>query len=646
MNEAQAVAHVEKLKVFLSYARPDKAVAGKLARALETAGAAVWWDDHIDGGQTFAREIETALHDADAVIVCWSKTSAQSDWVRDEAMRGVEKGCLVPLSLDGTSPPLGFRQYHVLDFSTWNGRVDSEIFARLQRAVTALAGHRDIPEAKTRTLPSRRQLMIAAGTVAGVAAVGGAGWSALRQRTPAGNHDSIAILPFENMSGDPSQDYFSLGLAEEVRLTLARNPRLKVMGQVSTDDARKAGASISGVGQKLGVAYLLSGSVRRAGDIVRIGAEIADGTTGYTRWSQSFDRKLTDIFAVQSEIASTVLDALTKSLGASTDIAGGPGVQTIGTTNSQAYDAYLRGRALYNRDDGEASDREALAQFETAIRSDGKFAAARAGRARTLMNIANAYAKPDAIAGLFRAAEKDARAAVDLSPDLPDAQSTLGSVLLYGQLDAKAARPPIEKAMALGGNESGVLTRYALLSCYTQRFDDAEKAIDRAISVDPLNPLVHRTAGVVALYSRNFRDTAARIGRGLALEPHLGAAHFVTALAYIGLGQYAQARDELKMEADETSRLTGLAVVEHRLGDGGAAQSAFADLVAKYGDSALYQQAEVLAQWGRVDEAMVRLGRAYDARDSGLLALACDGLLDPVRSQRDYPALASRLGLV
>ncbi|MBW8735084.1 MAG: hypothetical protein JF571_12420, partial [Asticcacaulis sp.] len=251
-----------------------------------------------------------------------------------------------------------------------------------------------------------------------------------------------------------------------------------------------------------------------------------------------------------------------------------------------------------------------------------------------------------AIAGLFRAAEKDARAAVDLAPDLADAQSTLGSVLLYGQLDARAARPPIEKAMAQGGSESGVLTRYALLSCYTQRFDDAEKAINRAISVDPLNPLVHRTAGVVAVYSRNFGETAVRVARGLALEPQLGAAHFVTALASIGLGQYARALDELKMEPDETSRLTGLAIVERKRGHEDAAQAAFGQLVARYGDGALYQQAQVLAQWGQADRAMTLLTRAHAARDSGLLSLACDFLLDPVRSAQAYAGLTAQLGLV
>ncbi len=204
---------------------------------------------------------------------------------------------------------------------------------------------------------------------------------------------------------------------------------------------------------KLGVAYLLDGSVRRSGDLVRVAADLIDGETGFSHWTRTFDRSMNDIFAVQSEIANAVASALAAQVTATGGSPAGADQELAasgGTTNVAAYDAYLRGRALYDLSSDEASERAALAQFDAAIAADPSYAAAHAARSRSLTAIANQYGEVNELGGLYDAAIASARRAIELAPDFADAHSTLASVLFQGRLDARAAREPFERSRALG----------------------------------------------------------------------------------------------------------------------------------------------------------------------------------------------------
>ena len=640
--------------VFLSYARADQKQAAKLAEALEAAGHKVWWDAMIEGGAVFAKSIEAALTSCDAVIVGWSRTSVDSDWVLDEAAKGRDLRKLVPVSFDGTAPPLGFGQYHSIDLSRWRGNPDGAEIAGLIRAI-ALATSKDIPAlprpAKVTSPPTfvtRRALLV---STAGIAVAGITGVIAWRRGLiggsvkPSGN--SVAVLPFENLSGDPDQAYFSDGLSEEVRATLARNVLLLVMGETSSGKFRDHQDDAKSIAEQLGVAYLLDGSVRRAGDVVRVSADLIDGATGFSRWSQTFDRSLRDIFAVQSEIADAVASALAEQVSAADDPVGVTGQELSssgGTNNVAAYDDYLRGRALYDLSTDEASERGALARFDAAIEADPNYAAAHAARSRSLTAIANQYGEAGQLEELYAAAIVSARRAIELAPNFADAHSTLGLGLFQGRLDARAAREPFETSRRLGSGEANVLARYSLYSARIGRRNEAAEAMRRALVLDRLNPLIHRAAGAIEYAARNYAASIPPAQHALSMNPKMSRAHAAIGDALLMLGRPNEARAEYALEPAQDLSLTGLAIVEWKLGNAQAARAAMAKLVADLGDRVFYQQGQILAQWGEKTSALEKLERARQLGDSGLIYARNDPMLDPLRSEPRFAQLLASIG--
>lgn len=634
---------------FLSYARADQTHATRLAKALQEAGLDVWWDALIEGGAAFAKSIEAALESCNAVVVIWSSTSVASDWVLDEAAKGRDLRKLVPVSLDGTLPPLGFRQYHSIDLSGWQGDPAAAEIAALLRGIAAAGktGHR-AQAAATAQLPanaiSRRGVLVAA---VGTVLAGAAGLVAWQQglfgtrRTTAGN--SVAVLPFVNLSGDEKQAYFSDGLSEELRATLARSAKLQVMAQASSATFRDRKNDAVTIAEKLGVAYLLDGSVRRSGDIVRIAADLIDGQTGFSRWSQTFDRAMDDIFAVQSEIANTVANALVAQVTPD----GEPDAALAasgGTSSVAAYDAYLRGRALYGLGADEATERLALAQFDAAIAADPDYATAHAMRARSLTTIANQFGEVGQLAALYDAAVASAERAIAIAPDLAEAHSTLGFTLFQGRLDARAAREPFERSRQLGAGEATVMARYAQYSARTGRKREAAEAMQRALLLDPLNPLIHRAAGSIEYAARNYADSIPPLRKALEMNPRMSRANAAIGDALLMLERLDDARTAYAAEPIEDFRLAGEAIVEHRLGNIEAARAAMAKLVADHGDRVLYQQSQILAQWGDRDAAIARLQRALAIGDSGLIYARNDPLLDPLRGDPRFSKLLNSLG--
>jgi TolB-like protein/tetratricopeptide (TPR) repeat protein len=641
--------------VFLSYARADKAQAIRLAKAMEAAGLNVWWDTLIEGGAEFAKTIEAAILSCDAVVVAWSTTSVASDWVLDEAAKGRELRKLVPVSLDGVEPPMGFRRYHSIDLSGWDGSADSAEIDGIVRGVAGIAT-KEAPEPTATLLRpraqaprvSRRRLLFAAGGAAVAGAVGLVAWRRgfhLRFFSASGN--TVAVLPFKNLSGDPGQDYFADGLAEEVRATLARNMRLLVMAQASSAQFRDSKEGAETIAEKLGVAYLLSGSVRRAGEVVRVAADLIDGRSGFSRWSQTFERNITDIFAVQSEIATTVAGALVARVDSGDspgDADAGGSVVPGGTSNVAAFDAYLRGRALYALSVDQASDQAALAQFDAAIAADPRYAAAYAGRARALTAIANYYGEVERRGQLYDAAISSAERAIAIAPGLADAHSTLGLTLFQGRLDARAARVPFERSVQTGSGEATVLARYAQYCARTGRKEQAASAIKRALRLDPLNPLIYRAAGTIEYAARRYADSIAPQRQALARNPKMSLAHAAIGDALVMQGRLDQARTEYRAEPVADLSLSGLAIVEHKLGNAPAARAAMERLVSEVGDRGLYQQGQVQAQWGAKETAIGTLERARSLGDSGLIYARNDPMLDPLRDDPRFQRLLQGIG--
>lgn len=624
--------------IFLSYAHADRAKAQRLATALEQSGYTVWWDALIEGGSRFAHSIDEALRKADAVVVLWSKHSIASDWVRDEAAQGRDRHRLVPLSLDGSMPPLGFRQIQVIRLSGWRGHAGVPQIEAIRRAIATALGEDPGPHLRAGEGVSRRRaLALGGGTIA---LIGGGGLIAWQTGLIGGvraDARSIAVLPFKNLSGDPAQAYISDGLTEEIRSALSRNAGLQVLATTSSNTVRDDEGDARSIAAKLDVVYLLDGSVQRAGDRVRVAINLTNGRTGFSEWSDRVDRQLGDIFAFQTEIARNVSNAL--SVRMATD-APAPG----GTRSAEAFEAYLRGKSLYNSAKGEDSDRQARANFELAIAADPNFALAHAALSRVLASIAASSAQASELKPLYAQAVTEAQKAVDLAPTLPQAQLALGYARFAGFLDVRGAQPAYDKAYQYGRGDADIVLLYAFYAIRAHRFAEARDAIERALVLDPLNPRVHRGAGVIAFNSRDYDRAIVEYRKALELNPGITNANAYLGMALMEKGQIAAGRAAATAEKSAMFKQTALAIIEHRAGNAAAAQKAFDALVADQGDAALYQQAEVMAQWGRADAAIALLSKARGVGDSGLTAIATDPLLDPLAKDPRFLALVRDMG--
>lgn len=645
MNDSSASLGEESAaptSVFFSYSREDRARALPIIRLIEESGFPTWWDGLLEGGERYSRATEEALNRARAVVVLWSKSSVGSHWVHDEATRGRDRGLLVPIALDGSEPPLGFGQFQVIDLARARLRPDDPQVQKMLRAIAALH-NQPLPVAAqgARGLKIDRRTAIGTGIAALAVAGGLAAWkSGLLGSGPAGN--SIAVLPFANLSGDPAQQYFSDGLAAEIRAQLSRNTLLEIAGQTSSNLFRDGGADDRAIASKLGVAFLLSGTVQKIGDQLKVTTALIDGRDGKNAWSNVFERRLADVFAVQSAIAVAVAGELSATIGQQLD--GKRGKQIGGTENLAAFDAYLRGRDLFESHVDETSGRAALAKFEQAIALDPDYAAARASRSRSLAVIANQYVATAERKALYGEAVAEARRATELAPDFAYGFIALGYALFYGRLQAKEARAPYEQAARLGGGDVDVLSRYAVYCARTGRFDAADTAIARAAALDPLNASMFKSAGNIKYAARAWPEAIDFARKALDINPKRSTLHGDIGNALLMMGDLAGAEAAFAQETSKLLALPGKAIVAHRRGQAAAADAAFAALVGELGDSGLYQQAQVLAQRGASDEAFAALDKARAEADAGLVYLLNDPLLDPIRPDPRFNNLLREFG--
>ena len=298
-------------RVFLSYARTDAGCANRLAALLTQAGHQVWWDRELQGGSRFASEIDKALSDAEAVVVLWSAASVESAWVQDEAAEGRDSGRLVPVVIDDVRPPLGFRQYQSIQLVDLAGEKEPERLEELIRALAKMDG-------------------------------GGANQPVARGANPSeqAKGKSVCVLPFVNMSGDQEQEYFSDGITEDIITDLSKVSALFVIARNTAFTFKGRVIDVKELAGALGVSHVLEGSVRKAGDRVRITAQLIDTETGGHLWAERYDRDLTDIFAIQDEISKAIVAALRVKLLPAEKKA----IETRGTSSVEAYNLYLMAR--------------------------------------------------------------------------------------------------------------------------------------------------------------------------------------------------------------------------------------------------------------------------------------------------------------
>ena len=629
--------------VFVSYARADEKQAKVIINSIDRAGFEVWWDALIPSGERFSAKIAEALEHAGAIVVLWSRHSVGSNWVQDEASWGRDHHRLVPISIDGSHPPLGFRQLQCVDLSKGGARASNP---EMQRALSAIGDLLDRPVVIAREAPSGglrldRRAALAGGGAVGIAVLGFGVWRYTRSGSADAN--SIAVLPFENLSGDVSKAYLSDGLSAELRSTLSRNPLLRVVGQASSNKFRDHTEDSRGIARKLDVESLLDGNVLVAGNMIRIAVELIDGSSGFSRWSEKFERPLGNILQLQEDVANAVDAALSARLSGS---ALESQARSGGTKDPAAFDAYLRGKDLFDSQKDEASDRGSLAAFGDALQLDPHYAAARAARSRALAVIANEYAQAADRRPLYQQAVDEARKAVAAAPQFADAYAALGYALFYGKLDIISADAPYENARRFGSGSADVLGLYAIYRARRRQFGPARAAIARAAILDPVNPTVFKNQGRISFAAGDYASAIDSARRALDLNPDIGAAHGDIGNALLLQNKVKEAGAEFAKEKVELLAIPGRAFVALRDGNAAEAKRAYDDLVRSQGDNGLYQQAQILAQWDKVDEALGLLEKCVEEADSGLVYLLSDPFLAPLQDQPRFKLLLRRLHFV
>lgn len=479
-----------------------------------------------------------------------------------------------------------------------------------------------------------RRLMLAGGGAAVIAA-GAGGWMWWSGAGPA--KGSIAVMPFANLSGDPGQSYFSDGLAEELRSALGRLPMLKVIARISSERLRDG--DVVDVANRLGVANVLTGSVRRSSDMIRVLAQLIDGKDGAQLWSETYDRKPGDAVALQTALAENVAQELSVTLTAHEKQALGEG----GTTNPEALDFYLRASTSFLVV-GEEQDkiRAVLAKVDAALALDPSYATAHVLRAAALEWLAAFYATSPAEgqAG-FAETAKAAQRGIVLAPNLPGGYTALASVLSL-QLRLKQALVEFKRAQKMG-EDANFLRLYLIFLAHLGRTREAESVIATLQELDPFNPLTFKHMAWSQWLLRKYPESIAAAQKLTQMAPEEFYSHFFEGVCRLQMGQPEEALALFaKMPADNFHRLNYTALAYIRMGKRAEAERVVTLVGTTFGD-ANFQTALLAAQQGDTEGAFAALHRAYAARDWALLDVRNDWFLEPIRKDPRYAAFVEKL---
>jgi serine/threonine-protein kinase len=622
--------------VFISYKAEDRRRIEPLVQALQADGYSVWWDQHIGAGDDWRQAIERQLDAARCVIVAWSKASVgpEGHFVRDEAKRAQRRQVYVPILLDAVEPPLGFGEQQATPLRGWRGDRSDASYQAIHAAVRRIAGGGASPAAAAKPGIDRRTVL--AGGAAAAAAVAGFGAWALLKRDADGGSDSIAVLPFDNLSGNPDQGYFADGIAGEIRNTLTRIGGLKVAGSTSSIAVREDDAQTAA--SKLGVANILAGSVRQTPSTIRVTAELIDGRTGLAKWSQNYDRAPGDVISIQTDIAENVARALAIALGASAREA----LATGETGNVAAQRLVFQARELSYEFTVPAFQRS-LQLLDQAISLDPNYARAHAIKSFVTNNLASAAGTPADLARGRAEALQLARAALSIAPNLPIARSALAYA--HGlNLQLRECLDEHRTALSLAGGDPDVLRNYGWTRSNIFGNADGLRFVDEARALDPLNPASHQ-AHVDVLY--DARRYAEAVDYSLALQresPDLFQFPNLLGHALLMLGRTDEAAVAFEQGRDERSHTLGEALLAARTGDRDVALTGLAALQERDGEMASYGYGQIHAQLGDKDAAFAALVRAWEVRDFRLINLKTDPYIDPLRDDPRYAALVEKIG--
>ena len=452
---------------------------------------------------------------------------------------------------------------------------------------------------------------------------------------------SIAVLPLVNMSRDPDQDYFADGLAEELLNLLAKVPGLKVAARTSAFAFKGKNVKMSEIGSELGVATILEGSVRKSGDQIRITTQLINASDGYHLWSETYDRKLTDIFALQDEIARAVVGALKLKLLPGQE----PSSAERRTASTDAYLSYLEGRKLLSNT-GREDWRRAQVAFRRALDLDPSFAPAWAGLGYARYSLNFFENKED---GRSKAeAMEEIEKAIALAPGLAEAYAARGSLRLMDRFDWKGARADFDRALALSPGEPFALEQVGfLLQGWRGQMKEAVATLQKALARDPLNPTLVHDLGCLYLFDGDLVRARQTFDREFGLAGRAASGSDIWPIYLLLLeGKPKEALEASGTLEVEGWRYVGAALAEHALGHEPESVAALATLATpQFAYSLSVQVAQVHAFRGERDRAFEWLDRAFANRDPGMMRLKVDPLLRKLSGDPRYAALLKKMDL-
>ena len=461
---------------------------------------------------------------------------------------------------------------------------------------------------------------------------------------------SIAVLPFVNMSRDEENEYFADGLSEELLNVLAKIRGLRVTSRTSAFSFKGKDIDIPAIAQKLGVAHVLEGSVRKSGKRVRITAQLIEVASDSHLWSDTYDRELDDIFAVQDDIARSVVKQLRRALlrdepeeSAGAQIQSEVRAATKGRTGSaEAYQLFLQGQFFRDRLERENTAR-AIERFQQALKIDPDYALALAGMSRALSDQAGQSWIP--FAEGFDKARATAERALALEPELPEGHAALGWVLVMYDWDWKGADAAFRRALELAPGNAPSMNGLATLVGNLGKFEEAIVLLRRAVELDPLNVPYNRNLGLYSLAAGSLDEAETALRRARHIGPQGGLTCLWLGLLLLSKGMPDEALEMVRKERNEVFRLVGVAVAHFARGERDASDKALQELIHKHGEEALYQVAGVYGSRGDAENAFKWLEKTYAQRDPGLSYMKMDPLLKGLQGDPRWQSLLQRMKL-
>jgi len=454
---------------------------------------------------------------------------------------------------------------------------------------------------------------------------------------------SIAVLPFDNLSRDPDNAFFAEGVQDEILTRLAKVADLKVIARTSTQKFKSAPADLREVAKQLDVTNILEGSVQKVNDQVRVNVQLINARTNAHLWAEIYDRKLTDIFAVESDIAKTIADTLqVKLTGSEKQL-----IASQATNDTTAYELYHKGRSLWGKRTGDNIPK-AIAFFEQAIARDPNYALAYAG-------LASAYILSPFYTGADRReagskAKEAALKALRLDPNLAEAHAALGKVLFFSEIDLAGATREYKRAIELKPNDADAHHWFSNDSLAALgQFDEAIAEGKRSVELDPLSIVINADLGETFFYARRFDESVAQLRKTLEIDPTSFYAHYNLGIALQAKGDLSGAITEYekaKQLSDNPAVATFWAQAKAHAGDKDAARRMLTELdkISQQREVVGYLRALLYLSLNNKEEALRWLEQGYEERDgSNICWINVDPLLDPLHGDPRFEALVKRV---